>query len=353
MKNEMINKIIWGDSMEVLPQITDNSVDLVLTDPPYFLDKMDNHWKYDRVSKKDNQYTVKSLPAGMKFDREQGRRLFKWYYELSKQIYRVLKPGGFFFSFSSPRLYHRMASAVDDAGFLIRDCFIWLYTENQVKAMSLEHFINRLDTDVTTKTKLKEKLNGWKTPQIKSCFEPIIMGQKQCDETFLQNMLKYNVGLFNTTVRIGKNMFPSNVLSINEIDDVIDRYFLLPKPTKKEKGAYNTHQTVKPLTLCEYIIELSTFSENAIILDPFVGSGTTAVAAKKLGKRFIGIDSNREYVDIAIRRLEEIEYESHANKSYRTDKKTQLNFLEGRILYSVKKKRKGKFYLSSPTQITR
>jgi site-specific DNA-methyltransferase (adenine-specific) len=335
----MINQIIWGDATEILPSIEDNTIDVVLTDPPYFLHKMDNNWDDETVSSTKYQHAVKSLPAGMKFDREQGKRFYTWYLEISKELYRVLKPGGFFFSFSSPRLYHRMACAVDDAGFSIRDCFIWLYTQNQVKAMSLNHFIDKLDTDGETKDRLKRRLNGWKTPQVKSCFEPIVMAQKQYDRTFLNNLLKHNVGLFNTMVKVGQNMFPSNILTVEGIGEVIDKYFLLPKPTTEEKGKYNTHRAVKPLAICEYLIQLSTFSGNAIVLDPFVGSGTTAIAAKKLGRRFIGIDSNREYVDIALRRLENIKNVKSEGEYKNKNIKTQLKLLEKQKGYLVEKER--------------
>jgi len=325
--NKLVNRIIWGDAVKLLPTIDDNSIDLILTDPPYFLDKMDNNWEHQKVSKiTDYCHTVKSLPPGMKFSKEQGKRFYQWYLQISKELYRVLKPGGFFFSFSSPRLYHRMASAVDDAGFLIRDCFIWLYTQNQPKAMSLEHFINRMDCDEKTKRRLKEKLFGWKTPQIRSCFEPIVMAQKEPDKTFLNNIMKHNVGLVNTTVLIGDNKFPANVMTIDTINQIIDRHFLLPKPSREEKGEFNTHKTVKPLALCEYIIQLTTFSKSAIVLDPFVGSGTTAVAAKKLGRKFIGFDTNQEYIKIALKRLKNV-------KSAQTEKGSvrqaimQLNFL--------------------------
>ncbi len=305
---KVINKIILGDSLKVLPQIEDNSIDLILTDPPYFLDKMDNNWNHQRVSKiTDYCNVVKSLPPGMKFDKKQGIHFYQWYLGISTELYRVLKPGGFFFSFSSPRLYHRMVSAVDDAGFLIRDCFIWLYTQNQPKAMSLNHFIDKLNCDKESKTELKERLNGWKTPQIKSCFEPIMMAQKPCEKTFLENMLNYYVGLVNTNAKIGNDMFPSNVVTTEPVNKNIDTCFLLPKPTKEEKGEFNIHQTVKPLAICEYLIKLTTFSESAVVLDPFVGSGTTCVAAKKLQRKYIGIDSNPEYVKIALKRLENIE----------------------------------------------
>ena len=308
MKNDkFVNKIICSDTLELLPQIESDSIDVVLTDPPYFLDKLDNNWDYEEVVNKNNQYTIKSLPAGMKFDREQGKKFYTWYLKISEEIFRILKPGGFFFSFSSPRLYHRMASAIDDVGFEIRDAFMWLYTQNQAKAMGVDHFIKKMNIDERTKEKIKEKLNGWKTPQIKSCFEPIAMAQKPADQTYLNNILKHEVGLFNTNVRIGNNMYPANVFTVDSINELIDKTFLLPKPTKKEKGEYNDHKTVKPLAICEYLIKLSAFSKNAVVIDPFVGSGTTAVAAKKLGKNYIGIDANEKYVKISEKRLKELD----------------------------------------------
>ena len=91
---------------------------MVVTDPPYFLDKLDNKWSQPKVSRRlTSQLVVQALPPGMKFDREQGKRFYEWYSRVAAELFRVLKPGGFFFSFSSPRLYHRMAAAVDDAGF--------------------------------------------------------------------------------------------------------------------------------------------------------------------------------------------------------------------------------------------
>jgi site-specific DNA-methyltransferase (adenine-specific) len=304
MNNLFLNKLICADSLRVLNKIGEDSIDIVLTDPPYFLDKLDNQWDHKVASSKKYQHTVKSLPAGMKFDREQGARFYNWYLEVSKEIFRVLKPGRFFFSFSSPRLYHRMASAVDDAGFELRDCFLWVYTQNQAKAMSLDHFIDKLKADQKTKDALKSKLKGWKTPQIKSCFEPIVMAQKKPEGTFLENMVKNEVGLFNTTVRIGDNMFPSNILTIEKINEIMDKNFLIKKPNKNEKSGFNNHMTVKPLLLCEYLLRLSVFSRKGTVLDPFMGSGTTLVAAKNLGLNYVGIDSNPEYVEIAKKRLE-------------------------------------------------
>lgn len=99
-------------------------------------------------------------------------------------------------------------------------------------------------------------------------------------------------------------MFPANVISTDEIIEEVDRCFLIKKPSKKEKGEFNTHKTVKPIEICKHLINLTLFNNEGIVLDPFIGSGTTAVAAKMLGKNFIGFEINSEYIEIANKRLE-------------------------------------------------
>ena len=274
------NKLHNEDCLSTMSRIEDNSIDSVICDPPYELGFMNKQWDNTGIS-----YNV----------------------DLWREVLRIMKPGAYLLAFGGSRTYHRLACAIENAGFEIRDAFIWLYTQNQAKAMGLDHFINKMKVNEKKKIQIREELSGWKTPQIKSCFEPIALAQKPTEKTYLNNVLKYEVGLFNTKARIGRNMYPANVFTVGSINELVDGTFLLPKPTAKEKGVYNNHKTVKPLAICEYLIRLSAFSENAIILDPFVGSGTTAVAAKKLGKNYIGIDSNEKYIKIAERRLEEIE----------------------------------------------
>lgn len=313
-----INKIIHDDALSFLSKLKDSSIDIILTDPPYFLDKMDHNWSTKKVKSPKKPYAIKHLPAGMKFDRDQGKKFYSWYLKISEEFFRVLKPGGFFFSFSSPRLYHRMTCAIDDAGFEIRDCFIWLYTQDQPKAMSLHHFINKMNKSEKEKGELNRKFKEWKTPQVKSCHEPIAMAQKPIEGTYLENSMKYNVSLINTNVKQGlyKDMFVSNIMTDKYINHRIDKVFLVDKPKEKEKGFFNNHKTVKPLSLFKYLIHLTT-KKNSIVLDPFIGSGTTAVACKELGRKFIGIEINKQYIDIANKRLntlkvkkEEKEYKS-------------------------------------------
>jgi DNA modification methylase len=82
------------------------------------------------------------------------------------------------------------------------------------------------------------------------------------------------------------------------------RFFYEAKASRKERGEFNKHPTVKPIALMEYLIKLVTPPEG-IVLDPFLGSGTTALAALNLGRFFIGIELNEEYCEIARRRIEQ------------------------------------------------
>jgi DNA modification methylase len=146
---KLVNNIVLGDAFEVISKVEDNSIDLILTDPPYFLDKLDDKWSHDNVKKgKSSVGVVKNLPVGMKFTPKQSYDAYSWFYKMAKKFIRVLKPGGWLISFSHPRLYHRFACAVEDAGFYLRDTFIWLYTQNQPKAFSLEHFLKNAEGEI-------------------------------------------------------------------------------------------------------------------------------------------------------------------------------------------------------------
>lgn len=296
-------KTILGDAYIEIDNIPENSVDLVLTDPPYFLDKLDNNWSHDEVLKGQKSVgTVKNLPPGMKFSPSQSQRLYSWLLNIAGKIYRVLKPGGWLLIFSHPRLHHKTASACEDAGFWIRDVFIWIYTQNQPKAFNLEHFLPKTKLLPEVKDRLKQELKIYKVPKAKSNYENIIVAQKPPEGSLLENFAKYGVGLFNVSLKQGNGKFISNVITTDEIDGIIDKYFLIEKPSKKEKGEYNDHPSVKPIRLLEFLILLTT-KEGALVLDPFMGSGTTAIACKNTNRNFIGIEINPHYYEISKTRL--------------------------------------------------
>lgn len=289
------NKIYLGDALLLLDEVKEESIDLVLTDPPYFLDKLDNNWDHRKVKAKTKGQTIKHLPAGMKFDPEQGRKLQAWYRQVSEKILRALKPGGYFLSFSSPRLVHRMAVAVEEAGFHIRDMFIWLYKEGQAKASSLDRYVGE---------EQKELLTNWKTPQVRGNYEPIIVAQKPPAGPLVKNFLQYGVGLFNFSARLEGGYTPSNVLQTDEIE-AVPPIFLVPKPSREEKGKDNDHPTVKPVDLLRFLIRLTT-KPGGLVLDPFIGTGSTAIAAYLEDRNFLGFEISPHYYDIAQKRLSRI-----------------------------------------------
>lgn len=292
------------ECIQKIKTLQDNTLDCVITDPPYFLDKLDASWDAESVNNDSKNSHIKHLPKGMKFSKQQTKDFYQFYLEASSVMLQKLKPGGFFLSFSSPRLYHAMAMAMDDAGFEIRDQINWVYTQTMPKGMSVNRQIDALDTTSEEKDRLKQKFKDWKTPQLKSCFEPICVAMKPFNDTFFKNELKFGTGLVNFGEKVGIDKVPANIITTESFLPEYDNNFLVKKPSKAEKKDYNNHLSVKPINLMTHLLKLFT-KENALVLDPFLGSGTTMVACKLLKRRGIGIEMNKSYFDIAQRRLNE------------------------------------------------
>ena len=299
-------QIINNDCLQELLKLEDNSIDLVITDPPYFTDKLDTKWSASDINSEKKNSHIKHLPKGMKFDKKQVKNLYDFYLEVSKLLFKKMKPGAYFLSFSSPRLYHAIAMSCEIDGFEIRDMINWNYTQSMPKGMSVTHIIQKMDISPEEKNKLIEEYKDFKTPQIRSCFEPICVAMKPIGKlTFIQNELNFKTGLidFSQKVGIDQDHTPANIITTEEyIETAYDKNFLVSKPSKAEKGIDNTHITVKPLSLIEHLIKL--FSKTgALVVDPFLGSGTTAVACKHTNRKCIGIELNEEYYKIALKRI--------------------------------------------------
>ena len=297
--------LLNNDCINELSKMKDNTIDFVITDPPYFIDKLTNVWNANIIDNHKANSHIKHLPKGMKFNKSQVKDLYDFYLKLSKLLFQKMKPGAFFLSFSSPRLYHSIAMACDIAGFEIRDMINWNYTQSMPKGMSVNHVIDKMNITTNEKDKLKLEYKDFKTPQIRSCFEPICVAMKPIGKiTFIQNELNFRTGLldFSQKVGINNNRVPANIITTELIDEVYDKNFYISKPTKKEKGIDNIHKTVKPIALMEHLIKLFS-KENSLIVDPFLGSGTTAVACKNTNRKCIGIELNKCYYDISVKRL--------------------------------------------------
>ena len=302
--NEIV--IFNSDCIIELNKLKDNTIDCVITDPPYFIDKLDNNWSSDEVNTNVKNSHIKHLPKGMKFDKSQVKNLYDYYLELSKLLFRKMKPGAYFLSFSSPRLYHAIAMSCEIAGFEIRDMINWTYTQSMPKGMSVSHIIKKMNLTEEEKNNLIDEYKDYKTPQIRSCFEPICVAMKPLGNcTFIQNELQFKTGLLDFSQKVGmdNDRVPANIITTEEYNESYDKNFLVSKPSKSEKGENNTHITVKPIALMEHLVKLFS-KKGGIVVDPFLGSGTTALACKNTERKCIGIELNTEYYNISLNRLE-------------------------------------------------
>jgi DNA modification methylase len=391
-----------GNNLEVLKTMPDNSVDSIVTDPPYGLSFMNKKWDYD-------------VPST----------------ELWVECLRVLKPGGHLLSFSGSRTYHRMVVRIEDAGFEIRDQIMWVYGSGFPKSHNIGKAVDKIlgnerevvGTQTSTDIKGGNLLNsisdkgigtykidvtkgtseweGWGTA-LKPAHEPIVMARKPLSEkSVAENVLQWGTGGINIDVSriatddyLGGGTFggmfgngkeaskpeagsigrwPANIIFDEEAGQVLDqqsgikkstpynhklvnnkiygkydfeetnggysdkggasRFFYCPKASKKdrdegldlfeennrklwneryytypdgtERPEYklkNNHPTVKPTALMEYLIKLIT-PANGIVMDPFMGSGSTGKAAARNGFDFIGIEMDEEYIKIAKARI--------------------------------------------------
>lgn len=301
--------IINDNSLKYLETFDDNSIDLIVTDPPYFIDKLDNNWNSKKITNRKSNSHIKHLPKGMKFDKKQVKNLYDFYLNISRLLFKKLKPGGYYLSFSSPRLYHAIAMACEIAGFEIRDMVNWVYTKSMPKGMSVTHLIKKMkNINIDDKEKLIEEYKNFKTPMVKSCFEPVCVCMKPMSATFIKNELNFKTGLidFSNKVGINSDRVIANIITTEKFNDIYDKNFLVSKPNKKEKKSYNTHVTVKPIELMEHLIKIFS-KKGALVVDPFLGSGTTAIACKNTGRKCIGIELNKEYFEISKRRLNELD----------------------------------------------
>jgi site-specific DNA-methyltransferase (adenine-specific) len=276
------------DCLTAFKKLDESSIDLIATDPPYFLDGMDNTWSDTNLKKKQSKArAIGGLPVGMKFDPTQGLRLEKFFYEISLEAMRVLKPGGFMVAFSQGRLFHRLAIAAENAGFEIRDMLIWEHGGGQGKAFTQNHFVRKMPISEQEKETIVDKLQGRKTPQLRPKFESILLAQKPREGTFVENWLKWETGLIKTSFEFEQDQ--TNI-------------FNYKKPIKEE---IIDHMTVKPVDLMERLIQVLSL-EQQTVLDPFLGSGTTGVAAILQNRKFIGFEIEEKYANMSIERLKNI-----------------------------------------------
>ena len=364
-----------GDCLEVMKTLPSESVDAIITDPPYELGFMNKKWDNTGIA-----YNI----------------------NLWKEALRILKPGGHLLAFGGTRTYHRMACAIEDAGFEIRDCIQWLYGSGFPKSMDISKAIDKQagakrevigrnpnsrencnksntlyqsgtvgKTDYITAPATPEakQWEGWGTA-LKPANEPIVVARKPLSEkTIADNVLKWGTGGINiygcriptdetitnhsrstesskskgkygdsraqeTHQTQGQKLgrFPANVILDEEAGKMLDeqsgiskssgsgynfetsklhfndsggasRFFYVAKASKKERGEGNNHPTVKPVSLIKYLVTLVT-PPDGVCFDPFMGSGTTAIACINTNRNYIGFEIDKDYYNLAQKRID-------------------------------------------------
>jgi len=310
---------LYNKSSYPLNEIEDNSIDALITDPPYGISYQNHYWDKDLPSK-----------------------------EIWENSFRTLKYGGFGLVFSSVRLMHRLMVDLEDSGFIIKDVLFWSYLNGMPKSrnvgLSIDKelgvesqkigeykYVQGYKEKKDYKAKSKDKLSpssdiGKKYDGaglgIKPAYEPIILIQKPLEKglNISQNIIKYGTGALNfedTRIpyqkgesKVGHNphpkgRVPSNIIRTDNQNDGYDKFFVVPK-VRQKKDDFNSHPTLKPVELMRHLIKLITF-ERQIILDPFMGSGSTGVASLELKRDFIGYELDKEYFQIAQKRLDNTE----------------------------------------------
>jgi len=378
--------LINGDCIKEMQKLIDDGVqvDSVVTDPPYELGFMGKSWDSTGIA-----FNPKTWELALK----------------------LLKPGGYLLGFSASRNYHRMAVAIEDAGFEIRDQMMWLYGSGFPKSLNIGKGVDKKlgneredlgnyktpdgNQELSTYNNWKDgeeqerrtpritrgntEYEGWGTA-LKPAHEPIVMARKPLSEkSIVDNVLKHGTGAINidgcriegdnNTERKTANRksrsedgvwtdnnsgmkqednhfadanprgrFPANLMH-DGLETEWARFFYCPKVSKTERnqglddfetkkmgmsgGAQskgegydkgqgiglnrvierkNTHPTVKPVELMKYLCRLVT-PKGGTVLDPFMGSGSTGMAAKDEGFDFIGIEKDEEYFKICESRI--------------------------------------------------
>lgn len=319
--------IITGDCLEEMKKMKDNSISCIVTDPPYGLGFMKKQWDA-------------GLPQ----------------IEIWKEALRIVKPGGHILAFGGTRTYHRLTCAIEDAGWEIRDCLQWIYGSGFPKShnnFGLEGYGTALKPahePIIMAMKpiegtFKENAEKWGQAgiNIEACR---IVYQNSKDEKNGQSARKSlatinsYAGKFKPMDRSNRceisGRWPTNIIIDEEAERRLDeqseivasRFFYCAKSSSSEKneglegledkiggglpydsrtGKFtrqkNIHPTVKPLKLMEYLIKLVMPPKNGILLDPFAGSGSTILAAHRLGIQAIGIEKCEEYAEIARARI--------------------------------------------------
>lgn len=304
-------RLILGDCREVLPGIRDAHA--CVSDPPYHIQSVLKRFgaKNAAPAKSNGATGVYARQAagflGQQWDG--GDVAFDpvtW-----DAISAALRPGAYVAAFCSRKNYHRLATGIELAGFEIKNMLIWLYAQGKPNSHNVGRMLEKAGRDE------HQDWWGWGT-DLKGSHEPICLARKMlAEDTIAANALEHSTGALHIEACRGEDgRWPATVLH----DGSIEVYGSLPadrdmlgvmpcmKPSKAERAfgleeGERGHVTAKPIALMQWLLRLTT-PPCGLVLDPFMGGASTGIACVNEGFRFIGIEKDESYYDIACRRIE-------------------------------------------------
>jgi len=356
-----LNVVGHSEAIAWLRQIPDNSIDSCVCDSPYWLGKAPDPVVVMRAWSQGQDFEAHGAGfMGADWD------AFVPQPSLWREVSRVVKPGGYVLSFFGTRTYDWGVMSMRFAALDVLDQLDWLYASGFNKSLDVSKALDALLTSGRSDSKGLKHANdevrtgegrqrastrnngimgddlgartirdeaatpegarwqGWGTA-LRPAHEPIVLARCPSERTFAENVLAHEVGALNLGSTKFGGRLPSNVLldaeAAEELGDV-KRYFYCSKPANEEKWRWCrtclvvfqagtdhaedhdvvVHPTQKPVSLMEYLIKLVT-PPGGVVLDPFCGTGTTAVAAKRAGFNFVTCDLDSDYVKIAQTRI--------------------------------------------------
>jgi site-specific DNA-methyltransferase (adenine-specific) len=323
----MSYRVLGGDCVARLNMLDEESIDNCITDPPYEIGFMGQGW--------DNT-GVAYNPA-------------TW-----RAVHRVLKPNGYMLVFGATKTHHRIADAIQRAGFEIVDIIAWCYGTGFPKSHNIGKAVDKLEGNEREvvgvskndrpnsqvkggrgfdsafnkgqehqpiiETKGQSQWEGWGTA-LKPAWEPIIVARKKGSQRNVDYSQFYyipkpsksekNAGLEAFEDKVSNPIYGNRVCSScgkNELQSSskgLSRRCFCENPVwgnARIKPTKNTHPTVKPVKLMKKLVEEFT-EEGSTVLDPFTGSGTTGMASVISDRDFIGCELTSEYIPLAKARI--------------------------------------------------
>lgn len=282
-------ELINSDCVDAMKTINDSFIDVVITDIPYGISYSDWDVLHNNTNsalggsskhqKEDTSFKKRGKPINgwSESDKKIPYEYQEWCSKWAKELFRITKEGSPILIFSSRRLQHRVCNALEDNGFMVRDILIWEKDKCNAKAQRISNILSKRGIN-------DKKYQNYRLGNLAPYYEPIIFAMKPYKHTLTDCILENDIG----GIYCDEDKIPSNIIKVN----------------CNKKNLY--HETEKPVDLIEKLINIFSINSEHIVLDFTMGSGTTGVACMKLGRKFIGIELDKNYFDIAEKRIQNI-----------------------------------------------